>query len=199
MPETSPLPAFPSIWGDAQAVPPEGMERNFSVRGFADALTVLFDALKCDLDGPDAPLSRSVSVTVRAAVQIGDEEPFLGFLQHLRGVTHLTPGGRVSIAVAAGGRVDVLEFRNDGDPAQSEREDRIPGLRSDPFFRSVFTLAERPPKAENPAGFFAIPSLEVTLLLHAHRRTADDVASVTIDSLDVAVVRGRGPAKTTSS
>jgi hypothetical protein len=187
--ELSPA-AFESIWGDAQAIPPEEIGGKFSVSKLGNVLTLLFDALFCNLDGPDAPLSRSMAVTVRAPLAVGDDERFIGFLQQLRGSADLTPGGRVLIVATAGGRAEVMEFANDNDG-----NDPVESLRSESFFRSLFTLVERSPKTEDAAGFFPVPPFEVTLLLHAHRRTVQDVASIAIDSLDIEAVRHNPSAK----
>lgn len=170
-------PANPNLlikWGKLQAVrTAQARVGHAAFSGTGNSASVLFDAVKVELNGKDGGLSAVAMAAYQLPVEADLKKGFLGFLVHIRGAAAVSADGRVLLFVSVNGHGEVAKLN------------LVEGTEADTqFLHEQFVVEQRASGENNPN----VPPLEpilITLTLIAKRATAKDRAMLTVDGVDI--------------
>lgn len=180
--------AFASVWGKAAIASVDSRNTPTATSVNGDIATLLFDDLSLDSQGTDL-LRRSWAVSINIPLAIDPEAFIVGISEDLRGDISKSAGARATLVVIFARKVYVREYQF-GDADLNKSDDQPPGELHQSFYVAEFSEISRYGRSQQPEGFFEIPNYTATILVEIERQSKQDFVRVSLDSLDLAVVRG---------
>jgi hypothetical protein len=164
------------IWKEPETVGTDA-DCKFSATSIAQSLSVIFDDLRVEVQGSDAPLDETRTLSFRVPASVPAECRVIGYLEDLIGGVLKSKGARAVIVLDIGGTTHVAEFPYGMDETSAS------GL-------SMFTRRFFSPQGVDIASALGVgiaepPPLQVSIFLSVQRRTLDDFVLLAVDSLDV--------------
>lgn len=139
--------------------------------------SLLFTDLGAELQG-NLSLGAIVTATFELPAEVLGEDGFLGFTGDLRGSWWKSGRARATLIAELGGSIFTKEFLDDDNATETV-----------PWSGRVFSFEQRVSRKNNP-DVAPLPPFTVNILLSVQRLTADDSVIVSVDSLDLAAIRG---------
>ena len=149
---------------------------HMSAVGIGGVLAVAFDDLMADLQGADAPLSAAVSVFCELPAEVLSNDPFLGYVAHLRGVCMKSGGVRAVVLAQLGGVTHVQSF-----PYGTEHDGS--------WFAEVFSFERRPNK-DSGQPVIPLPPFTIQVTISVQRLSQEESVLLTLDTIDLSADRG---------
>ena len=149
---------------------------HMSAVGIGGVLAVAFDDLMADLQGADAPLSAAVSVFCELPAEVLSNDPFLGYVAHLRGSCMKSAGVRAVVLAQLGGVTHVQSF-----PYGTEHDGS--------WFAEVFSFERRPNK-DSGQPVIPLPPFTIQVTISVQRLSPEESVLLTLDTIDLSADRG---------